>query len=170
MRFPNELEQDGCACGGSRSGPWRTSRQETGKRSSSYSPVVIQEDFASVMSRMSAAKPGIMQRQEALLEERYDLSDRPAAGVTMSRGKAVQAGVRVKLRGGHELGKTGPDEPRRCSRQDVFPLGFMPLPHPNHPEGGMLFPKYLIDEIKEAGRSRADPLRSRFRSARPCHA
>src|SRR5258707_338823 len=72
--------------------------QETGKSSSSSSPVVIQEDFASVMSRMSAAKPAIMQRQRGLLEERYDLSDRPAAGVTMSRGKTVQAGVRVKLR------------------------------------------------------------------------
>src|ERR1039457_3533319 len=50
--------------------------QETGGMSSSYSPVVIQEDFASVMSRISAAKPAIMQRQKALLEERYDLSDR----------------------------------------------------------------------------------------------
>ena len=32
--------------------------QETGKKSSSYAPVVIQEDFATVMSRMSAAKAG----------------------------------------------------------------------------------------------------------------
>jgi hypothetical protein len=62
--------------------------------------VVIQEDFATVMRRMSAAKPDIMKRQEALLEERYDLSNRPASGVTMSRGKAVQGGVRVKLQGG----------------------------------------------------------------------
>ena len=35
----------------------------------------------------------------------------------------------------------------------VFPAGFMPLPHPNHPEGGMLFPKFLIDETrKQTGR------------------
>ncbi len=27
--------------------------------------------------------------------------------------------------------------------------GFFPLPHPNHPEGGMLFPKTHIDEIKK---------------------
>jgi cytochrome c peroxidase len=33
--------------------------------------------------------------------------------------------------------------------QDAFPAGFLPLPHPNHPEGGMLFPKFHIDEIKE---------------------
>ncbi|HYD49574.1 MAG TPA: hypothetical protein VEB21_14560, partial [Terriglobales bacterium] len=28
------------------------------------------------------------------------------------------------------------------------PAGFLPLPHPNHPEGGMLFPRMHIDEIK----------------------
>src|ERR1022692_3164155 len=123
--------------------------QEPGKKSSSYSPVVIQEDFASVMSRMSAAKPAIMQRQKALLEERYDLSDRPAAGVIMSRGKAVQGGVRVKLRGGMTWERLAQMSPEEVRDKDVFPLGFMPLPHPNHPEGGMLFPKYHIDEIKK---------------------
>ena len=123
--------------------------QEAGKKSSSYSPVVIQEDFATVMSRMSAAKPAIMQRQKALLEERYDLSDRPARGVTMSRGKPVQEGVRAKLRGGMTWERLAQLRPEEVRDRDVFPLGFMPLPHPNHPEGGMLFPKYLIDEIKK---------------------
>jgi cytochrome c peroxidase len=123
--------------------------QETGKKSSSYSPVVIQEDFATVMSRMSAAKPAIMQRQKALLEERYDLSDRPARSVTMSRGKAVQEGVRVKLRGGMTWERLAQMRPEEIRDRDVFPLGLMPLPHPNHPEGGMLFPKYHIDEIKK---------------------
>ena len=123
--------------------------QEAGKKSSSYSPVVIQEDFATVMSRMSAAKPAIMQRQKALLEERYDLSDRPARGVTMSRGKAVQEGVRVKLRGGMTWERLAQMRPEEIRDRDAFPLGFMPLPHPNHPEGGMLFPKYQIDEIKK---------------------
>jgi cytochrome c peroxidase len=33
--------------------------------------------------------------------------------------------------------------------KDMFPAGFLPLPHPNHPEGGMLFPKFHIDEIKK---------------------
>ncbi len=31
--------------------------------------------------------------------ERYDLSDNPASGVSMSSGKAVQGDVRVKLAG-----------------------------------------------------------------------
>ena len=48
-------------------------------------------------TRMGGAKAPIMKRQMDLLSARYDLSDRPAAGVTMSRGKPVQDGVRVKL-------------------------------------------------------------------------
>lgn len=108
-----------------------------------------QEDFAAVRARMSAAKPALMQRQKALLEERYDLSDRPATGVTMSRGKPLQAGVRVKLRGGMTWERLAQMTPEDIRDKDVFPLGFMPLPHPNHPEGGMLFPKFHIDEIKK---------------------
>jgi cytochrome c peroxidase len=123
--------------------------QETGKRPSSYSPVVIQEDFASIMNRMSSAKASIMQRQMALLAERYDLGDHPASGVTMSRGKPVQGGVRVKLRAGSTWEKLAKMSPEEISASDLFPLGFMPLPHPNHPEGGMLFPKFHIDEIKK---------------------
>ena len=65
------------------------------------------------MARMKAAKPAVMKRQMALLEERYDLSNRAAQGVTMSRNKPVQAGVRVKLTGGVDLGRAGGDESGR---------------------------------------------------------
>ena len=45
-----------------------------------------------------AQKPRVMQRQSDLLNERYDLSNRPIPGVMMSGGrKPVQGGVRVKL-------------------------------------------------------------------------
>ena len=130
---------------------------QDGKKPNSYSPVVINEDFASVMKRMSAAKPGIMKRQQALLEERYDLSNRPAQGVTMSRGKAVQGGVRVKLRAGTTWESLAQMTPEEIRDKGVFPAGLMPLPHPNHPEGGMLFPKFHIDEInkQEQGRDLA---------------
>jgi cytochrome c peroxidase len=40
--------------------------------------------------------------------------------------------------------------------QGLWPRGFFPLPHPNHPEGGMLFPKVQIDELKrQTGRDLA---------------
>ncbi|HJT20327.1 MAG TPA: hypothetical protein VJ746_07640 [Nitrospira sp.] len=62
---------------------------------SSYMPVDIKETFASIMTRMKAAKPEIMRRQVTLLEERYDLGNRPSKDVTMSRGKPIQEGIRV---------------------------------------------------------------------------
>jgi hypothetical protein len=49
------------------------------------------------MARLKAEKAEVMRRQQSLLNERYDLADRAAAGVTMTRGKSVQDGVRVKL-------------------------------------------------------------------------
>jgi cytochrome c peroxidase len=101
------------------------------------------------MKRMSAAKDGLMKKQTALLAERYDLANRPASGVTMTKGKAVQGGVRVKLRGGMTWEKLAQMSPEEVRNQGVFPSGFMPLPHPNHPEGGMIFPKFHIDEIKK---------------------
>ena len=126
------------------------SQAQTGPRPSpsSYLPV-IEEEFGAALTRMSAAKAAIMKRQMDLLGARYDLSDRPAVGVTMSRGKPIQDGVRVKLPGGatwEALAKMTPDEIRD---KGLYPAGFMPLPHPNHPEGGMVFPLFLINEIKK---------------------
>jgi cytochrome c peroxidase len=56
---------------------------------SSYMPV-NEEDFRTVLARMRAAKAEIEKRQRDLLASRYDLSDRPVAGATMSRGKAIR--------------------------------------------------------------------------------
>jgi cytochrome c peroxidase len=114
---------------------------------SSYLPVKIDEPFDATMQRMGTAKSAIMQAQKEFLEERYDLANRPADGVTMTRGKPVQEGVRARLKAGltwEMLDALTPDEIRS---RDLFPQGFMPLPHPNHAEGGMLFPHYVIDEI-----------------------
>lgn len=119
----------------------------------SYAPVDIKESFDTTMNRMMAAKPDIMKRQMDLLAERYDLSDRPAKGVTMSRGKAVQAGVRVKLPAGMTWEKLAGMTPEEIRAKDLYPKGFLPLPHPNHAEGGMVFPKHHIDEInRQEGR------------------
>jgi len=104
--------------------------------------------FDATLRKMSSEKPARMQAARAHLEERYDLSNRPAAGVTMSRGKAVQEGVRVKLRPGLTWEKLGSMPPEEIKRAGAWPLGFMPLPHVHHPEGGMLFPQAHIDEVK----------------------
>src|SRR5437667_2393526 len=83
-----------------------------------YFPVV-EQDFAKVRADDQAAKPAVMQRQEALLAERYDLGNRPAPGVMMSGGrKAVQQGARVKVPAGltwQRLAAMSPDELRETA-------------------------------------------------------
>lgn len=123
--------------------------QKPPNRKSSYLPVVVEEDFPAIMAKMKAAKPDIEKKHKAMLEERYDLSDKPAAGVTMFRGKPVQGGVRAKLASGLTWDRLAQMAPEEIQEKGGFPAGFMPLPHPNHPEGGMLFPKFQIDEIKK---------------------
>jgi len=126
------------------------------ERPSSYAPVAGTADFKAVMSRLAEEKPAVMKRQMDLLAERYDLSERAADGVTMSRGKPVQEGVRVKLPSGvtwQQLANMAPSEIRE---KGLWPAGFLPLPHPKHAEGGMVFPQHHIDEImKQEGRDLA---------------
>ena len=113
----------------------------------SYLPVDDKESFATVHGRMAAAKAGIMKRQMDLLEERYDLSDHPASGVVMDRTKPVQEGVRVKLPQGVTWAELSKETPDQIRDKGSFPQGFLPLPHANHPEGGMVFPKTEIQEV-----------------------
>ncbi|RAP35549.1 cytochrome B6 [Legionella quinlivanii] len=116
---------------------------------SSYMPVDIKEDFQSIMKRMVDQKEAVEKKHADLLEQRYDLSNKPATGTTMTGGKPIQEGVRVKLPAGltwEALAKMTPEE---IKEKGVYPLGFLPLPHPNHPEGGMLFPKFVIDEFNK---------------------
>src|SRR5512132_1354820 len=129
--------------------PNNSHAQEAGKNVSSYMAVDIKEPFAEIMTRMQKTKPEVMKRQMDLLNERYDLGDRPAKGVTMSRGKPIQEGVRVKLAKGMTWEKLAATSPEEIKEKDLFPAGFFPLPHPNHPEGGMVFPKFHIEEIKK---------------------
>jgi cytochrome c peroxidase len=124
------------------------SAQDPGAKASSYAPVDVKEDFAAILARMRGAKADVMKRHMDLLAERYDLGNRPAAGVTMARGKAVQEGVRARLPQGMTWERLGAMTPEEIRDKDAWPRGFLPLPHPNHPEGGMLFPKFHIDEIK----------------------
>ena len=98
---------------------------------------------------MVVAKPKIEKQHADLLKERYDLSNRPAQGVTMSRGKPVQEGVRAKLPPGMTWESLAAMSPAEIRDKNLFPNGFYPLPHPNHPEGGMLFPHFEIEEIKK---------------------
>lgn len=112
-------------------------------------PLSAQEDFSSLVKRTEAEKPTFAERQQKLLAERYDLADQPAEGVVMSRGKPVQAGVRVKLPEGITWEQLAAMTPAEIKQQKAWPAGFLPLPHPHHEAGGMIFTKVLIDETKK---------------------
>ena len=74
------------------------------------------------MTLLIAPKPAVMQKQKALLSERYDLSDRPAQGATMSRGKPLQEGVRAKTLAGttwDSLASMTPEEVRQKSDRPI---------------------------------------------------
>lgn len=118
------------------------------KFSPEITPQAVPEDFTALMNRMVEAKPAIRQRQLELLELRYDLRDQPAAATIMARKKPVQDGIRVRLAEGQSWEGLATMKPAEIRENSLFPPGFLPLPHPNHPEGGMLFPKFHIDEIK----------------------
>jgi len=119
-----------------------------GEQPTSYMPMDIKEDFATTRQRMQAAKPEVEKRQQDLLAERYDLTDRPMKTATMAGGKPVQDGVRVKLQGNVSWQSLANMRPEEVRARRVFPAGFFPLPHPNHAEGGMVFPDFQIEEIK----------------------
>jgi cytochrome c peroxidase len=107
------------------------------------------EEFDALVERLQSEKPKFAKRHQQLLEERYDLSDRPAQGVAMTRGKPVQEGVRVKLPPGVTWEQLAEMRPEEIKQKKLWPAGFHPLPHPHHEAGGMVFPQALIDETKE---------------------
>jgi hypothetical protein len=92
--------------------------------------------FDTVKANDEAAKPKVMQRQRDLLNQRYDLADRPQPGVVMSGGrKPVQGGVRVKLPAGvtwESLATVSTEEirPKLCRRSslDRCPEGSSHIP------------------------------------------
>jgi cytochrome c peroxidase len=98
-----------------------------------------------------AAKPAVQRRQQSLLAERYDLSDKPMPGVKMSAGRqAIQAGVRVKLPPGVTWDTLAQMSAHDIRERNALPQGFLPLPHVKQLTGGQVFPQEQIDQIKAA--------------------
>jgi cytochrome c peroxidase len=125
---------------------WTQSRtqqpaKQNQEQASSYTPVV-EEPFAAVKARDVANKPKVIAAHRKLLEQRYDLTRRADENVRMTRGKPIPVGPTARLKSGvtwEQIGAMTPDEIRE---KDLFP--YLPLPHPNHPVGGMLFTQAQI--------------------------
>ena len=123
-----------------------THAQDNGKKGepqSSFTPVV-EEPFAVVLKRDKANKARVMAEHQKLLEARYDLSRHVDPSVTMTRGKPIPVGPTARLKGvsWEQLGRMSPEEIRN---KDLFP--YLPLPHVNHPVGGMVFPQMEIKAL-----------------------
>ena len=72
--------------------------------------------LSAVKADDEAQKPQVMARQSELLNQRYDLANRPIPGVMMSGAKKpVQGGVRVKLPPGVTWDELGGHDARRKS-------------------------------------------------------
>jgi cytochrome c peroxidase len=135
------------------------SRQNDGKQGvgkTSYdqiSPVLQgQQTFEAMMAKDKADKDSINARQKQLLESRYDLSVKTDPEVKMTRGKPIPVGPATKLAEGttwESLAAMSVDDIRE---KGVFPKGFMPLPHPHHEAGGMLFPQMEIKQLARVTR------------------
>ncbi|WP_347275399.1 cytochrome B6 [Candidatus Kuenenia sp.] len=111
---------------------------------SSYSSV-IEEPIDKVIEHDKAKKDGIMKRHMDLLNERYDLSMKVTNGVTMSRGKPLPVGPTARLKEGMSWEKLSTMTPEEIKEKNVFP--YLPLPHPNHATGGMLFSQIQVKQF-----------------------
>jgi cytochrome c peroxidase len=117
-----------------------------------YLPVVPTEPFETVMNRDLEEKPGVTESQMLLLTERYDLRDLPS-NVMMSGGtKPVQRGIRVKLPPGLTWEMLAAMSPSVIKAENLFPMGFRPLPHVKHSTGGQVFPEAQIAAIEDLER------------------
>jgi cytochrome c peroxidase len=118
------------------------------KTSSSYdqiAPVLLgKESFQDVLAKDKAAKESVMARQNELLQGRYNLTPRPDGKLTMSRGKPIQVGPTARLPEGMTWEKLAGMSSDEVRDKGLFPKGFLPLPHPKHEVGGMVFPQMEI--------------------------
>lgn len=114
------------------------------KRESSYSPV-IEESFDKVMAQDKSRKASVMKRHMDLLHERYDLSRNVTTEVTMSGGKPLPVGPTARLQDGMTWETLARMTPEEIKEKGAFP--YLPLPHPNHASGGMLFPQNQIQQF-----------------------
>jgi len=103
--------------------------------------------FAEMMEKDKAAKPGVTDRQMAVLKERYDLTPKPHPSARMTRGKPSLVGPTARLPEGTTFDQLAGMKADEIRDKGLFPKGYLPLPHPNHAAGGMVFPKQQVKQF-----------------------
>jgi cytochrome c peroxidase len=118
--------------------------------------LVGKETFQAMMAKDKADKPAVMNRQKKLLDERYDLTPKSDPNVKMTRGKPIPVGPATRLTNGMTWDKLAAMNPAEVREKDLFPKGFLPLPHPKHEAGGMVFPQMEIKQLARLERFDVD--------------
>ena len=147
--------------GSSRTQPPEAAKQPAGDQTkSSYdqiAPVLLGKGtFEEVLAKDKADKPAVTARQKKLLDERYDLTAHPDPKVKMTRGKPIPVGPAVRLPAGMTWDKLAAMSPDEIREKGLFPKGFLPLPHPKHETGGMVFPQMEIKQFPRLERFDVD--------------
>ena len=119
--------------------------KETPSSYDQIAPVLVGHgNFQEVMAKDKADRESVMARQKTLLDERYELTPHPDPKVTMSRGKPIQVGPTARLPEGMTWEKLAAMSSDEVREKGLFPKGYLPLPHPKHEVGGMVFPQMEI--------------------------
>jgi cytochrome c peroxidase len=112
------------------------------------SPALLgQVSFAEMMEKDKADKKAVMDRQTALLAQRYDLTPHPHDSIKMTRGKPIPVGPTAKLPEGMTFEALADMSSADIRDKGLFPKGYLPLPHPKHEAGGMVFPQHQIKQF-----------------------
>ncbi len=109
--------------------------------------------FEQIKAARLAVKAERAEEHMALLNGRYDLGKRRTSATNMSGGKAVPAGPTARLR---EVTWDQLDAmtPAQIRERKLFP--YLPLPFPDHAEGGMLFPGMTLELLPRLTRFDVD--------------
>jgi cytochrome c peroxidase len=116
-------------------------------------PVLLgSKSFETQRAEDKAAKATVAARQHALLEARYDLTRKVSDTIKMSRGKPIPIGPAVRLPAGQSWESLASMAPSEIKEAGLFPQGFLPLPHPHHEVGGMVFPQAQVKQFSRLER------------------
>ena len=111
------------------------------------SPTLLGNTFDATRTKDKADKPAVLERHKKLLDGRYDLGSKPDKNAKMSRGKPIQTGPATKLPQGMTWAKLSEMSSEDIREKGLFPAGFLPLPHPKHDVGGMVFPQMQLKQF-----------------------
>jgi cytochrome c peroxidase len=120
-------------------------------------PVLLgDQSFKAMRAKDEAGKGEIALRQKKLLEDRYDLAVRVDPHVKMTRGKPIPVGPATRLPKDTTWEQLAALEAHEIRTKDLFPKGFLPLPHPRHEVGGMVFPQVEVKALSRLARFDVD--------------